>query len=38
MEAHTKFKLPKSPPNNSIAQAYKRIAQVRDMAVHAERG
>ena len=38
MEAHPKFKLPNSPLNNFIAQAYKRIAQVIDMAVHAERG
>ena len=38
MEAHPNFKLPDSPLNNSISQAYKRGAQVRDMAVHTERG
>ena len=38
MEAHPNFKLPDSPPNNSIAQAYKRVAQVIDMAANAEQG
>ena len=38
MEAHPKLKLPESPPSSSIAQAYKRIAQVRGMAVHADQG
>ena len=38
MEAHPKFKLPNRPPNNSIVQAYKRFAQVIEMAVRTERG